>query len=155
MKKKIQPGRKIKKAIRGCQWSQGRLILSQVVITSKHPRENHDEFSVEPREHAEMGIQIGFETIQVEMKEKGREKDAKDGNGCPFGEEELRRHDPKGGEKCLIGDPEVWMVDENIFAVYLFHEETRDQPMSGDLEKKNVPKIVREAVSRFKEKSNE
>ena len=91
------------------------------------------------------------------MKEKGGEKDAKDGNECLFGEEELRKHDLKGGEKCLIGDEEVWMEDENIFSVYLFHEETRhsmeerkgrespgareNKPMSGDLEKTNVPKL--------------
>ena len=25
----------------------------------------------------------------------------------------------------MIGDQEVWMEDENIFAVYLFDEETR------------------------------
>jgi len=128
--------------------------------------EDHERFSVEPREHADMGVRNVFETIQVEMKEKGGEKDAKDGKECLFGEEEIRKHDFKGGEKCLIGDPEVWMEDQN--AVYLFDEETRhsmeerkgrespgareDQPMSGDLEKKNVPKIVREAVSRFKQK---
>ena len=71
----------------------------------------------------------------------------------------------------MIGDPEFWMEDENIFAVYLFHEETRhsmeerkgrksqgareEKPMSGELEIHHVPKIVREAVSRFKQKANE
>jgi len=30
-----------------------------------------------------------------------------------------------------------------------------DVPMEGELEKKTVPKIVREAVSRFKQKANE
>jgi len=131
--------------------------------------EDHEEFSVEPRKHEDVGIRDVFETIQVEMKEKGGEKDAKDGNECLFGEEEIRKHDVKGGEKCLIGNEEVWMEDENIFAVYLFHQETRhsmeenkvresqgareDQPMSGEVENKHVPKIVREAVSRFKEKA--
>jgi len=113
-----------------------------------------------------MGVRNVFETIQVEMIERGGEKDAKDDKECLFGEEEIRKRDFQGGEKCLIGDPEVWMEDQNV--VYLFDEETRhsmeerkgrespgareDQPMSGDLEKKNVPKIVREAVSRFKQK---
>jgi len=107
----------------------------------------------------------------VEMKEKGEEKDAKDGKEYQSGEEEVRNHDVKGGEKYLIGDPEVWMEDENIFAVYLLHGKKRhyikrskvretqgareDQPMSGDLEKKNVHKVVREAVSRFKKKTDE
>jgi len=137
----------------------------------KHAEEDNEEFSVEPKKHEDVGIQNGFETIQVEMKEKGGEKDAKDGNECQHGEEEIRKHDFKGGGKCLIGDPEVWMEDGNIFAVYLFHEETRpsmekrkvretkeareDVPMKGELEKKTVPKIVREAVSRFKQKANE
>jgi len=137
----------------------------------KHVKENHEEFSVEPREHVEMGIKNGFETIKVEMKEKGGEKDAKDGKECLLGEEEVRNHDVKGGEIFLIGDQEVWMEDGNIFAVNLFHEETRhsmeenkvkespgareDKQMSGDVENQHVPKIVREAVSRLKEKSNE
>ncbi len=62
------------------------------------------------------------------------------------------------------------MEDENIFAVYLFHEKkrnsiekqkvretqgTKDQSMSGEVENKHVPKIMREAVSRFKQKVNE
>jgi len=71
----------------------------------------------------------------------------------------------------LIEDEEVWMEDKNIFALYLFHEKKRqsfkkskvretqgareDQPMKGELTKKIVPKIVREAVSRFKQKANE
>ena len=71
----------------------------------------------------------------------------------------------------MLGDEEVWMEDENILAVYLFHEkqrhfikrskvrethgERKDQPMSGEVESQHVPKIVREAVSRFKEKANE
>ncbi len=104
-----------------------------------------------------MGVRNAFETIQVEMKEKGGEKDAKDGNECLFGEEDIRKHVFKVGEKCLIEDPEVWMEDENIFAVYLFHEETRqsmekgkvgeiqearqDEPKKGELENKHVPKI--------------
>jgi len=136
-----------------------------------HVKENHEEFSVEPREHADMGVRNVFETIQVEMKEKGGEKDAKDGNEYQIGEEENRKHDFKGGENCLIRDPEVWMEDENIFVVYLLHEKKRhsikrskrrethgereDQSMSGELENQHVPKIVREAASRFKQKANE
>jgi len=128
-------------------------------------------FQVEPRKYAEVGIKNGFETIQTEMKEKGGEKDAKDGNECLFGEEEIRKPDARGREKCLIGDKEVWMEDENIFAVYLLHEKKRhsitknrvrethgereEQPMSGEVENQHVPKIVREAVGRFKEKANE
>ena len=107
----------------------------------------------------------------MEMKKEGGEKDAKDGNEYQIGEEEVKHHDVKGGGKCLIGDPEVWVEDKNIFPVYLFHEETRpsmekrkvretkeareDVPMKRELEKKTVPKIVREAVSRFKQKANE
>ncbi len=72
-----------------------------------------------------MGVRNVFEIIQVEMKAKGGENDAKDGKECLFGEEEIRIHEDKGGEKFLIGDPVFWMKDENIFAVYLFHEETR------------------------------
>ena len=88
-----------------------------------------------------------------------------------LGRKKIRKHDVKCGEKHLIGDEEVWMEDENIFAVYLLHGKKRhyikrskvretqgareDQPMPGDLEKKNVPKVVREAVSRFKEKTDE
>jgi len=137
--------------------------------TREEDQEDHEEFAVESREHAEMGIQNDNETIQVEIKEKDGEKDAKDGKEYLLGEEEVRNHHVKGGEKCLIGDEEVWMIDEN--AVYLFHEETRhsmekkkgresqkarkDEPMEGELERKIVPKIVREAVSRFKEKANE
>jgi len=125
---------------------------------------------VESRKHEDVGIQDVFETVQVERKAKCGEKDAKDGKECLHGEEEIRKHDFKGGGKCLIGDPEVWMEDENIFAVYLFHEETRhsmeenkvrespgereDKQMSGEVENQHVlPKIVREAVSRFKEKA--
>ncbi len=136
----------------------------------KHVTEDHEEFSVEPRKHEDVGIQDVFETIQVEIKEKGGEKYVKDGNECLFGEEEIRKHDVKCGEKCLIGDEEVWMEDENIFAVYLFDEATRhsmeenkvrespgereDKQMSGEVENQHVlPKIVREAVSRFKEKA--
>jgi len=137
--------------------------------TREEDQEDHVEFAVESREHAEMGIQNDNETIQVEIKEKDGEKDAKDGKEYLLGEEEVRNHHVKSGEKCLIGDEEVWMKDEN--AVYLFHEETRhsmekkkgresqkarkDEPMEGELERKIVPKIVREAVSRFKEKANE
>ena len=71
----------------------------------------------------------------------------------------------------MIGDEVIWMEDKNIFAVYLFHGKKRhfikrskvretqgareDQPMSGEVEKKIVLKIVREAVSRFKKKANE
>jgi len=137
----------------------------------KNVKENHEESSVEPREHAEMDIKKVFETIKVEMKEKGEEKDAKDGKEYQSGEEEVRNHDVKGGGKYLIGDPEVWMENENIFAVYLLHGKKRhyiksskvretqgareDEPMKGELEKKTVPKIVREAVSRFKQKANE
>jgi len=136
-----------------------------------HVQEDHQEFTVEPREHEHMDIKDGFKTFKVERKVKGGEKDAKDGKECLFGEEEVRNHDVKGGEKFLIGDPEFWMEDENIFAVYLFHEETRhsmeerkgrksqgareEKPMSGELEIHHVPKIVREAVSRFKQKANE
>jgi len=43
-----------------------------------------------------------------------------------LGEEEIRKHDFKGGEKCLIGDEGIWMEDENIFADYLFHEKKRN-----------------------------
>jgi len=68
-----------------------------------------------------VGIKDGFETIQVEMKAKDGEKDAKDGNEYQIGEEEIRNHDVKGGEKYLIGDPKVWREDE---------------PMKEDLEKK-------------------
>jgi len=130
-------------------------------------QEDHERFSVDPRKHEDGGIQDVFETIQVEMKEKGGEKDTKDGKECLFGEEEIRKHDFKGGEKCLIGDPEVWMEDEN--AVYLCHKkkrhsivkrkgresqgERKDEPKKGELENKHVPMIVREAVSRFKEKA--
>jgi len=147
----------------------------------KNVQEDHQEFTVEPREHEHVGVKDGFETIQVEMKEDGKEclhgeeevrnHDVKDGEECLFGEEEVRNHGVKGGEKCLNGDPEVWMEDENIFAVYLLHGkkrhyikrskvrethgERKDQPMSGELESQHVPKIVREAVSRFKEKANE
>jgi len=135
----------------------------------RHVQEDHESFSVEPRKHEDVGIQDVFEIIQVEMKEKGGEKDAKDGKECLFGEEEIREHDFKGGENCLIGDPEVWMEDQN--AVYLFNEETRhsteenieresqgarkDEPKKRELENKHVPKIVREAVSRFKQKAHE
>ena len=69
--------------------------------------EDHEEFSVKPRKHQDVGIKDAFQTIQVEMKERGGEKDAKDGYECLFGEEEIRKHDVKGGEKCLIGDKEV------------------------------------------------
>jgi len=134
-------------------------------------QEDYQEFTVETREHEHVDVKDGFETIQVEMKEKGGEKDAKDGNEYQIGEEEVRNHDVKGGENFLIGDPEVWMEDGNIFAVYLFNEETRhsmeqrkgresqgareEKLMSGELENHHVPKIVREAVSRFKQKANE
>ena len=64
--------------------------MSQVVMTSMLQR-IHEEFSVEPRKHEDVGIQDVFETIQVEIKEKGGEKDVKDGNECLFGEEELRK----------------------------------------------------------------
>ncbi len=63
------------------------------------------------------------------------------------------------------------MEDENIFVVYLFHEKQghsikkskvgetqearKDEPKKGKLENKHVPKIVREAVSRFKEKAEQ
>jgi len=116
-------------------------------------------------------VEIEMWRSQSKEKERNGEKDAKDGKECLFGEEEIRKHDFKGGEKCLIGDEEVWMEDGNNFAVYIFHEETRHsmeerkgrespgareyQPMKGELEKKIVPKVVREAVSRFKEKTNE
>ncbi len=80
---------------------------------------------MEPREQEDVGIKDVFETIQVEIKEKGREKDTKDGNEYLFREEEIRKHNVKGGEKCLIRDEEVWMEDENIFAVYLFHKKKR------------------------------
>jgi len=60
---------------------------------------------VESREHENVGVKDGFETIQVE---------ARDDYECLFGEEEVRNHDIKGGEKCLIGDEEVWMKDENL-----------------------------------------
>ena len=36
--------------------------------------EDHEEFSVEPREHADMGVRNVFETIQVEMKKGWRKR---------------------------------------------------------------------------------
>jgi len=56
---------------------------------------------LEPREQEDVNINHGFETIQVEMKEKGKEKDAKDGNECLIGEEEIRKYDDKSGEYSL------------------------------------------------------
>ena len=62
-------------------------------------QEDYQEFTVETREHEHVDVKDGFETIQVEMKEKDGEKDAKDGNEYQIGEEEVRNHDVKGGEK--------------------------------------------------------
>ncbi len=59
------------------------------------------------------------------MKEEGGEKDAQDGNEYRLGEEEIRNHDVKGGEKCLIGDEVIWMEDKNVFAVYIMYEKKR------------------------------
>ena len=136
-----------------------------------HVQEDHEESSVEPREHEDMSVRNVFETIKVDMEEKGGEKDAKDGKECQIGEETTRNHDVKGEEKCLNGDPEVWMQDANIFDVFLNHQKERhsiekgkvskihgereDQQMSGELGKKLVPKIVRAAVSKFKEKAEQ
>jgi len=80
-------------------------------------KEDADEFLEEPRENEDVGVRDVCVTIQVEMEEKGGEKDAKDGKEYLLGEEEIRNHDAKGGGKCLIGDQEVWVEDEN--AVYL------------------------------------
>ena len=91
-----------------------------------HVKENHEEFSVEPREHANMGVRDVFEIIQVEIKGKGGENDAKDGNECLLGEEEVRNHDVKGGENFLIGDPEFWMEDENICALSTYFLRRQD-----------------------------
>ena len=54
----------------------------------KNVNENLERPSVEPRKQEDEGIKDVFENIQVEMKDKGGEKDAKDGNECLFGEEE-------------------------------------------------------------------
>ena len=55
-----------------------------------HVKENHEDFSLEAREIEDVGIQNGFETIQVEMKEKVGERGAKDGNACLFGKKKSR-----------------------------------------------------------------
>jgi len=71
----------------------------------------------------------------------------------------------------LIGDEVIWMKDKNIFAVYLMHGKTRhsikksklretqgvneNMQVIEELEKQIVWKERREAVNRFKEKSNE
>jgi len=72
----------------------------------------------------------------------------------------------------LIGDEEVWMEDENMFAVYLFHKKKRHsikknkvretqganenmQVVEAELEMHIVLKERSKAVNRFKEKTNE
>jgi len=121
----------------------------------KHVQEDHEELTVEPRENEDavddgnMDVEVDPEEVKVEFEEKKTFQDVKDEEKCSIGEEETNK-------------------GERSFAFNFSHEETRhsmeerkgresqgareNKPMSGDLEKKNVPKIVREAVSRFKQK---
>jgi len=107
------------------------------------------------------GYQGWFKTTQVDNEEVTVEF-----------QEKVTLEDVKDEEKYLIGDKEMNKKgEEESMAIYLSKEEKRylmeehkvretqgvreDEPMKGELEKKIVLKIVREAVSRFKEKANE
>jgi len=122
----------------------------------KHIQEDHERLSMEPRafqvavDDGNMDVEVDPEEVTVEFEGKKTFQDV------------------KGEEKYSIGEEET-NKGERSFAFNFSHEETRhsmeenkvrespgameDKPMSGEVEIKHVPKIVREAVSRFKEKA--
>jgi len=112
---------------------------------SLEPRENEDAV-----DDGNMDIELDPGEVTVEFERKKNFQYFKDAEKCSIWEEETNE-------------------GEASFAFYFSDEETRhsmeenkvressgarqDQPISGEVENKHVPKIVREAVSRFKEKA--
>jgi len=143
----------------------------------KHDKEDLEKFPVEPRDNEDArkegieGAEEGSEIVQVKLKEKCGEREAKDEEEYLFGEEEIWEKYVEHEKNCSIGDKENGMEKENMCGVYLcqerkrhFIKENKVREMkgvrenvlkSGELKKKIVPKPKREAVSRFKEKANE
>ncbi len=122
----------------------------------RNVQEDQERLSVEPRENKDaidngnMDIEVDTEELTVEFEEKKTFQDVKDEEKCSIGEEETNKGE--GSFAFYFSDDETsHSMEEN--KVREIQGEREDKQMSGEMENQNVPKIVREAVSRFKEKA--
>jgi len=109
------------------------------------PRENEDAV-----DDGNMDFEVDPKEVIVEFEGKKTFQIVKDEGKCSTGEEETNQR-----ERSLVlffsDEKTRHSREENKVGESLGARE--DQPMSGEVENKHVSKIVREAVSRFKEKA--